>query len=107
MLYKNGLVSFGLWSHKILRWFMPFVFILLFATNIILFNFNTFYQVTFYIQIFFYILALIGLLITQTTIRIPYITLPYFFILTNFALLIGFFKFLFKKHRATWESTPR
>lgn len=107
MLYKNGLVSFGLWSHKILRWFMPIVFIILFITNLILLNHNTFYQLTFFTQIFFYLLGLMGFVISQTPIRIPYITLPYFFILTNFALLIGFFKFLFKKHRATWESTPR
>lgn len=107
MLFRNGFISFGLWSHKVLRWFMPFIFILMIISNIQLYSLGVFFHITLFVQVVFYIFSIIGYLISRTLFRIPFITLPYFFVLTNIALFIGFFKFIFMKHSSTWDSTPR
>ena len=107
LLNKNFLLSFAFWSHKVFRWFMPFVLILIFLLDIFLLDYSNIFLNLLYFQLVIYILSITGYLLSLLRIRLPLVTLIFFFNLTNLALLIGFFKFLLGKHSYIWESTPR
>jgi cellulose synthase/poly-beta-1,6-N-acetylglucosamine synthase-like glycosyltransferase len=104
---KNIILSYAFWSHKIIRWFLPLILILVFVLNIFLVNAGTFYLVTFFIQLLFYFLALVGFIFNKIKIRLTLLSLIYYFLVTNIALLIGFIRFLRKKHSVIWQSTSR
>ena len=106
---KNILLSFAFWSHKVLRWFMPFIFVILFVCNFLLLSYNVAmpYYYIFCFQLICIVLAFIGLVLDLIKVRIPVLSMFYFFVLTNVALVIGLYKFLTGRHRAYWQSTPR
>jgi poly-beta-1,6-N-acetyl-D-glucosamine synthase len=108
LLFSNNfLLSFAFWSHKVLRWFMPFILIAGLILNYLLIPHGTLYLNLFILQVCIYIISIIGYLLSVFKIRIPLVTLLFFFNLTNIALLIGFINFLSGKHKSYWESTPR
>jgi biofilm PGA synthesis N-glycosyltransferase PgaC len=104
---KKIMLSYALWSHKMIRWFVPLFLILLLVTNILLINFSQLYYIIFIVQAGFYISASIGYILNVIKINVSFFSLIYYYVLTNLALLIGLFKFLSKKHAYTWDSTPR
>ncbi|NPV12095.1 MAG: glycosyltransferase family 2 protein [Ignavibacteria bacterium] len=104
---KNIILSYAFWSHKIIRWFLPFILILLFIVNVLIFEQHLFFKYLLYLQVIVYGLGLIGYLFSKIKIRIGIISLISYFLITNLALLIGYFKFLRKKHSLIWQSTPR
>ena len=104
---KKLLISYALWSHKIIRWFVPILLILLLVTNLFLINYSQLYYVIFIVQASFYISAFIGFILNLLKVNISFFSLIYYYVLTNFALLMGLFKFLSKKHAYAWDSTPR
>ena len=104
---KNILLSFAFWSHKILRWFFPFIMFLLLMTNILLHNYNYFFQICLFLQVLFYLLAFIGYFLSLNKTRVRLFSFPFFFVASNIALLIGFFRFLRKKHSVIWQTTSR
>lgn len=104
---KNIILSYAFWSHKIIRWFLPLILILLFIVNVLIFEQHLFFKYLLYLQVIVYGLGLIGYLFSKIKIRIGIISLISYFLITNLALLIGYFKFLRKKHSLIWQSTPR
>lgn len=107
LFHKNLLLSYSIWSHKIIRWFIPALLIAIFLTNLLLVKNNLFLKLFFYYQVGFYLSAAIGYILSLIKIRFMIFSIPYFFVLSNGALLIGFFRFLARKHSLMWQSTPR
>ncbi len=107
LLNKNILISYAFWSHKIIRWFLPIILILILIINIILIDKSIVYLYTFYMQLFFYLAGIIGYLFNKLKIRVGFLSLITYFLITNIALLIGMIKFFLNKHSAIWQSTPR
>ncbi|MCG6959908.1 glycosyltransferase family 2 protein [bacterium BMS3Abin03] len=107
LISKNLLLSFVFWSHKVIRWIMPFALVLIFLINILLIGYSEIFLKLFYFQVIVHSLSIIGYFLSLLRIRLPLITLIFFFNFTNLALFIGFFRFLFRKHSYIWESTPR
>ena len=106
---KNILLSFAFWSHKIIRWIMPFLFVTLFVSNMFLltYNISLVYYYIFYLQLIWILFAVVGLILDLIKVRIPILSLFYFFALTNIALVFGLIRFLSGRHKAYWQSTPR
>lgn len=104
---KNILLSYAYWSHKVLRWFFPFLMIFIFTASVILFQIGLIYKILLYIQIIFYLFSFIGYLLSKLKIKISLFSLPYFFLASNIALLKGFFRYLQGKHTVIWKSTKR
>lgn len=107
LFHKNILVSYAFWSHKIIRWFLPLILISLFFMNLFLLNYNPIFMYLFYLQLMIYFLGLFNYFLTKFNISIPVLSLITYFLITNFALLIGLIRFLRKKHSVIWQSTPR
>lgn len=107
LIPKNLLISFAFFSHKVIRWFLPFLLLLNMLANIILINTSFIFSIFFYLQITFYTIGLIGYVLSLFSIRISLFSYVYFFLLSNIALFIGFTKFLRGKQTYIWQSTPR
>ena len=107
LFQKKIILSYALWSHKVIRWFVPLILILIFVTNGLLISYNEFYRILFFIQVGFYLSAILGFILNKLKISLSIFSIIYYYVFTNLALLIGLFKFLSKKHAYTWESTPR
>lgn len=103
----NILLSFALWSHKIIRWFTSVLLVLLLLTNILLFSEGQYFKLLLYFQVGFYSSAFCGFLLRKTKIKFKVFTITFYFLMTNVAMFIGLIKFVFKRHTAYWQSTPR
>lgn len=104
---KRFIVSYGLWSHKIIRWFSPLFFMMILLSNILLFNYLTFYKVTFFLEILFLIFVFAGYILSSRNIHIKLFQICFYFFISNLALLKGIYNYLFKKHQPIWQPTPR
>ncbi|MGH7491469.1 MAG: glycosyltransferase family 2 protein [bacterium] len=102
----RGFVAFGLWSHKIIRWFVPFFLLIALLVNLFLLP-QFLYQVTFAVQMCFYALAVLSWRLSKFGRHASVFILPYYFVVTNLALLVGFFKFLTKSQKPAWTKVER
>lgn len=104
---KKFLLSFSLWSHKLFRWIVPHLLILILISNILLLNTDGNFLITMYFQVLLYGSSMVFYILSRMGFKIRIISLINYFNLTNAALFIGFLKFLFNKQSPTWNSTPR
>ncbi|ERP39126.1 glycosyltransferase family 2 protein [Chitinivibrio alkaliphilus] len=93
-------------SHKVLRWFSPFLLVSMFVSNMLLLQQPHFVTI-FMGQLLFYILAGVGWLCYRCGISIPLLSSLAHFVSMNIALLFGFFRFCRGIKSATWSSTER
>jgi cellulose synthase/poly-beta-1,6-N-acetylglucosamine synthase-like glycosyltransferase len=108
--WKHSRLSFLYISHRVLRWTMsPLCLILAFVSAFLLslFGQDQIYKVIFLLQIAFYSGALIAYLLPIVTKYLKILKLPYYFIFMNISVIQGFFRFLRKKQPSTWEKVKR
>jgi hypothetical protein len=101
--FESGFYAIELLSHKVFRYAVPvFLFFLLISSAILAFG-SSFFAVILALQIGFYLLTLITWLLERTGRSPGILAIPLYFILTNVASLIGFYKFLRGERYARWE----
>ena len=99
LLPWKGWIAFAFWSHKVLRWFAPFLLIVLFVTNASVPQ----YRWLFAVQCACYLAAGLGVFISkQKNILAKLLRVPYYFVGSNIALLVGFYKCVTGRQKATW-----
>lgn len=104
--FAFGFFAFQLWSHKIMRWLVPWCLMLLLASSAILLGSHWVYTAFFVAQIVFYGLATMGLL--SATLRSKMIVrIPAFFVQTNAAVGHAAILFLLGKRMMTWTPSER
>jgi cellulose synthase/poly-beta-1,6-N-acetylglucosamine synthase-like glycosyltransferase len=102
----HGFKAFAYFSHKVIRWFAPFLLIAAFIANIILAG-NEPYRLILVLQSMFYLAALVGRILSQFGVRFKLFGLPYYFISMNIALFLGFIRFCSNSQSVTWKRTER
>jgi len=112
--FKHGWLSFQYISHRVLRWTLaPLGLIFLLVSNAIItlkqgiFNFSNVYTWFFWIQVIFYLLAFLGWYLEEKKIKIKLLYIPYYFFIMNFAVYLGFFRFIKKQQSVKWERAQR
>ena len=106
--FKYGWLSFQFLSHRILRWSLaPLGLVLLIPLNIYLSNSHSVYLWLGYAQILFYLSALMGLLLESRSIKLKVFFVPYYFTLMNYAVIRGFFRVLSGSQSVLWEKAKR
>ncbi|MBN1871083.1 MAG: glycosyltransferase [Candidatus Omnitrophica bacterium] len=105
---KYPLLSFQLFSHKILRWLSPLFLLGVFVSNLYLFEINRFYYLSYIAQLCFYGIALFGHITraqehTSTGAHLKIVRLIYHFCVMNFAAVLGFIRFLRGERRVVWQ----
>jgi cellulose synthase/poly-beta-1,6-N-acetylglucosamine synthase-like glycosyltransferase len=103
LLPKYGWYSFAFWSHKMIRYFSPFLMMLIAVATAFSYN-NSYFIPLLLCQSVFYIWAFLGRVTDRTNIKIPLAGVIYYFVLQNIGVLTGFFKFLFSKNISIWEN---
>ncbi len=111
-IFKYGLLSFEFISHKVFRWVLvPFLIPAIFLINLWICTSESWssmlYNVLFCLQLTFYVVTLIGVMLEKRSIKLKIIFLPYYLIFMNFAQIAGFFRFLRGKHSVVWEKAKR
>lgn len=109
MFSKRFLISYALWSHKIIRWLSPLFFIVLLITNILLVinRSGVLFDIFFVFQLAVIVFGILGYFLSKKGINIKFFQLCYYFIVTNYALTKGMYKYITKSFKPTWEPTPR
>ncbi|MDD5680411.1 MAG: glycosyltransferase family 2 protein [Candidatus Omnitrophica bacterium] len=103
----RGFPSFAYWSHKVIRWLVPFFLIALVLINLFLLQHGNIYQCLFYLQAIFYGGALAGYLLSKRKHQLKLFLTLYYFVAMNVSLLLGFFRFISGTQQVTWERAER
>ncbi len=109
--FKYPLLSFQYISHRVLRWTItPVLLLLLLPINIILVinDEHIIYPILLLLQLLFYIAAYIGKIFETRNIKLSVFIIPYYFMFMNFNVFAGL-RYLLKKRRGdgTWEKAKR
>ena len=103
---QMGLFALQVWSHKIMRWGVPW-FLLLFAIlTLALAGEGLVYRVALWLQVIFYGFAAIGWL-SGNLRRNTAVRIIFFFVQTNLALAYAFISFLAGKRMTVWTPSQR
>lgn len=112
-IFKYGKLSFQYISHRVLRWTItPLCLLLLIPAGGVLavkeglFNFG-FYSTLFWLQVLFYIAALTGWFLENRETRIKLLFVPYYFFIMNLSVFLGFFRYMNKTQSVNWERAKR
>lgn len=104
----NPVLTFQYISHRVLRWSisalaLPVIFVL----NYFLMTESPMFEYLFYAQILFYVMALLGWFLENRSIKLKILFVPYYFLMMNYAVFAGFFRWLKGSQKATWERAKR
>ncbi len=97
---KHGALAVGLWSHKLLRWLVPYFLLAVLAASASLMA-RPFFQVAVWLQLLFYGLALAGVL--RSTRPGGIWSIPGSFCLVNLAGLLGSLKCFAGRTSGKWQ----
>ena len=98
----DAMACLSFFSHKFLRWVLPFLLIGLLASNLFLLA-EPIYQLTLGAQLGVYLWAALGLMFRERARRIPLVMLCYFLVAINVAFLVGFIRFLGGRRETAWQ----
>lgn len=96
----RGMRLFQFISQKFLRWMVWLAMIVMLATNALLLELPMF-RLLLGGQLAFYALAVLGPLLNR--VRVPGISIPYYFCIINLGALVGFWRFISRRQKASWE----
>ncbi|MBU1044920.1 MAG: glycosyltransferase family 2 protein [Candidatus Omnitrophica bacterium] len=101
----QGFLIFQVISNKIMRWLSPVFLIALFVSSLSLAPGSIFYGLFFQLQVFFYCVAMLGGIFSKKTENKleKILRMPFFFIVFNYAFLIGTIEGLFLKQKPFWQ----
>ena len=110
-VFRHPLLTFQYISRRLLRWtFCPLMLFVLLLSSILLVikgQYPVFYSFAFYVQLFFYGIALLGGLLLRSGKNPGVFTIPFYFVFMNYCLAKGFFRFIKGKQTVLWEKSLR
>lgn len=104
--FKYGIYSWQIISHKLFRWLVPICLILLFVVNLFLIGKNPIYYIFFFSQAACYTAVLFGFL-SKKLQNTALFKIPFFLAMSNFSILVAWYKFMMGERYVRWEPTKR
>lgn len=101
-IQQNPIIAWQLFSHKLLRWLIGLLQLMLFVVNLFLLDVYI-YRLIYECQIIFYIATLVGFVLQWWNVRIRLISVPYYFCIVNSAALLGIIQMFLGKRIPIWE----
>ena len=101
---RFGFFSLQLISHKLLRWLVPVFLLVVFTSNAYLLTVDSFYVLTYWMQVLFYLLAFIGKVVRVSRDLPVYLYVPYYFCLVNAASAQGILEAYLGRTYTTWST---
>ncbi len=100
--FAHFFFAFQMFSHKLLRWFVPVWLLVVIAVNIPLAA-SEYYGLLLALQVAFYGLATLGLLLPERLGRYWLFYVPAYFTATNWGTLLGLLSFLMGRRHRVWQ----
>jgi hypothetical protein len=100
--FRYGLTILKIFSHRALRYLVPFLVIALAAVNVPLLRYP-FFRVTAALQVVFYLGAIAGAVLQRMGKRAQVLYVPYYFCVANLAILKGILRFARGEDIRTWD----
>lgn len=98
----SAFTALAFFSHKVLRWVLPFLMLGLLLSSALLFT-HPFYRAALVAQLVFYGWALAGFLFRERMAPVRYSLIGYFLLAINLAFLVGFVQFLSGRQEVRWK----
>jgi cellulose synthase/poly-beta-1,6-N-acetylglucosamine synthase-like glycosyltransferase len=112
-IFKYGTLSFQYISHRVLRWTLtPLCLLLLIPILSVigihdgLFSLQLF-PVLFWLQVIFYAAALLGWFLENRETSVKILFVPYYFFIMNLSVVLGFFRYMKNTQSVNWERSKR
>jgi len=112
-IFKYGTLSFQYISHRVLRWTLaPLSLLFLIPAGAVLainegiLDFG-FYSILFWLQLLFYLSALLGWYLENKSVRVKLLFVPYYFFIMNLSVFLGFKRYLKGSQSVNWERAKR
>jgi len=112
-IFKYGTLSFQYISHRVLRWTLaPLSLLFLIPSGLALAIDEGilklgFYSILFFLQVLFYVTALLGWYLENNSIRVKLLFVPYYFFIMNLSVFLGFKRYLKGSQSVNWERAKR
>lgn len=100
--FRSGFYAIQLFSHKVMRYLVPFFLIAIFVASLTLAG-SVFFRILFAAQLAAYACAALAWVLDLVGIRSRLLAFPQYFVLANIASLIALYKFLRGERYAHWE----
>lgn len=112
-VFRYGTLSFQYISHRVLRWTLtPLSLLLILPLNLILalndsMNMTRLYPVLFVLQMLFYAAALLGWFLENRKIKVKVLFVPYYFFIMNLSVFLGFKRYIKGSQSVNWQRAKR
>jgi glycosyltransferase involved in cell wall biosynthesis len=103
---RYGLFAFQVWSHKVMRWLVPWFLLVLLPVSAALADDHGVYALALLAQIAFYGLAAAGWLSPRLR-ELTVVRIPYYFLQVNAAILFAGLDYLRGRRVVVWEPSRR
>ena len=101
--WRYGLFAWQLWSHKLLRYASPFLWLIALATNIALAAQHLLYTLLLICQIVIILAGAVGFMLRSRLARLGILSQPYYFLLTNVASFLAALRYVKGERMVTWK----
>ncbi len=102
--FKTPLAAFFLFSHKVSRWFVTPLFILVLAMSIAFYSVSNLAFFSLFLILLTVLIIIIGWIFEKINFNCIIFRFAYIFFNMNIGMLCGFFKFIMRKENSKWES---
>jgi Glycosyl transferase family 2 len=103
---RHGLFAWQLLSHKLCRWLVPFLLTVVFLTSAVLAASSPFFLMVFCIQVIVYGSVFMHAIRGSSPSR-AVLKVPFYFIMTNAAILVAWYRFAKGERYVIWRPSER
>lgn len=105
--FRYGWLSFQYVSHRMLRWTLaPLALLVLLITNVLLIG-NKIFDLLLVAQVLFYIVATLGYFLKDKKIPFKILFVPYYFLFMNLSVYQGLIRLIKGNQSAVWDKAKR
>lgn len=101
--FRYGFYAVQLFSHKVMRYLVPFFLILVLISSAVLAAGSKFFLVLFVCQVMVYLAAAASWVLERAGIRSELLAFPQYFAITIIATMVAFYKFIGGERYASWQ----
>jgi cellulose synthase/poly-beta-1,6-N-acetylglucosamine synthase-like glycosyltransferase len=101
--WRYGLFAWQLWSHKLLRYASPFLWLIAIGANLALAVKHPIYTLLLACQIAVVVAGAAGFVLHSRLAKLGVLSQPYYFLLTNVASFLAAFRYLRGERMVTWK----
>jgi cellulose synthase/poly-beta-1,6-N-acetylglucosamine synthase-like glycosyltransferase len=101
--WRYGLFAWQLWSHKLLRYASPFLWLLALGANLALISTHPLYTVLLVCQLAVILAGVVGFVLQSRLAKLGMLSQPYYFLLTNIASFLATLRYVRGERMVTWK----